>query len=1066
MVQVRPLSQEESKESTPRRSQRGVSRVNYRDSVVVVRECEGRSGQAQGSQRQLRVEHNPITTIIPNVSDDSLIVDLPIENIHLILHISTSMLYMPVSIIGPVREAFIFVMEKLELELVLGDQGQALLSFKKFMLLGVVLLSKMYSKTKEVAKEIKRRVELILKDDWSYFKIDMFCKRPSKLLRKKGQLLTEAQAKAQYFMKHGMLSKASDSLKESVQPEMSDLTWEKLISLHPKRTDNNNMPQILMPEGYLHTLENEDMLKVIRGFPKLKSPSINKLRMEHLQQMVGRDDNHGAQIAFRNALRLFLIRLINGDLPQIALKFMANGEISAIAKTLNPQGPIRPIANGDIFRKIVASILLTKHKTQIVEVLGTNQLGVGQSNGMESIIHLFNASLEADQTWDLVSIDIRNAFNSIFRKIILVNLSVKFPSMLSYFKTFYYEKNIMWYNMLTQIREVLSEEGGMQGDSLMPFFFALGYSQLLSDMKLHIPNGILKAYLDDTAWRGPSDECLSVLQFIMREGSQYGIELQEVKTKVLIGRKESAQVAKEVRERYKELLGVGAVVLIHPDNLQQQERRSEMYGIQILGTPVGSLEFVHKWLQQYALNLREEGQRIIKYPDSQGQWLLLYYSFQNKVTHLMRVLQPSVLREFLIVFQEMKRNIFQEIVKGNLGDIQWEQSKLPINAGGCGLTDALLVYELAYLASVMGVMTVIMEELRGLIPAFILVESGWGIEVEIIKVKFRGEEDLSVLSIKGLQRTLCKPVIQKEAELFYTRVLDLENEEIYFEDRARLIGVQNSKSGAFLRVIPKQAINIMSSVEFQIAVQIRLGMNIPFIGATRICNCQAMASIEGAGHHLAGCVKGSRSRTHDHIRDVIVAFFLSAGIKAICEPYGLFRVVDETNPRQAEKDRNKRPDIRLVNDGRFGEARDILLDISVTYAGGKTNVETHNSHIHQGASAAATANNKHRKYDNVARSNQFLFIPVVFESNGLWGKEWEELFNRYVGESHKRIGGKLGAVRDYWIRTISVALHKWNARNYEDHINAIQKEQFGGGNIYSDHHGALDDRVFFRGGRN
>ena len=91
---------------------------------------------------------------------------------------------------------------------------------------------------------------------------------------------------------------------------------------------------------------------------------------------------------------------------------------------------IRPIAIGEILRRITAKYLCLVNRKMFLQHLAPIQLGVGARCGMESIIHSVRLELEvADSDYVLFQVDFRNAFNNISRRHFLDIVKSDFPDI-------------------------------------------------------------------------------------------------------------------------------------------------------------------------------------------------------------------------------------------------------------------------------------------------------------------------------------------------------------------------------------------------------------------------------------------------------------------------------------------------------------------------------------------------------------------------------------------------------------------------------------------------------------
>ena len=128
------------------------------------------------------------------------------------------------------------------------------------------------------------------------------------------------------------------------------------------------------------------------------------------------------------------------------------------------------------------------------------------------------------------------------------------------------------------------------------------------------------------------------------------------------------------------------------------------YGTRVLGTPIGSDEFIISWLNDYMIKFSEDVSRVTKFPNKQCQWLFLYNVLRNKVTHLLRSVNPSLSINILTKFNKEIRGVFENILDITCPDQSWAQAMLPFDEGGFNLPDLKNLYIPAYLSSCISVL--------------------------------------------------------------------------------------------------------------------------------------------------------------------------------------------------------------------------------------------------------------------------------------------------------------------------------------------------------------------------
>ena len=138
-----------------------------------------------------------------------------------------------------------------------------------------------------------------------------------------------------------------------------------------------------------------------------------------------------------------LTSLVNLFLSGQALKefgpFMSSASLVPLLKKDGKS--IRPIAVGEVFRRLISKCCLKSVSSEATKYLKPIQLGVGVPNGTEAILHSFNriineeSSLEGPSDKVMAFVDFSNAFNSVDRETFIMKSTTYFPQYLLGFNT-------------------------------------------------------------------------------------------------------------------------------------------------------------------------------------------------------------------------------------------------------------------------------------------------------------------------------------------------------------------------------------------------------------------------------------------------------------------------------------------------------------------------------------------------------------------------------------------------------------------------------------------------------
>ena len=122
-------------------------------------------------------------------------------------------------------------------------------------------------------------------------------------------------------------------------------------------------------------------------------------------------------------------------MPADLQPFFAGARLFALEKA---QGGIRPIACGEVLRRLVASMAAKQMRAGLLEYLAPGpeegvqqpaQLGVGARGGSDVMVRGIQAALDAHPDWVCMTVDYTNAFNAGSRAVMLQEVAKRFPSL-------------------------------------------------------------------------------------------------------------------------------------------------------------------------------------------------------------------------------------------------------------------------------------------------------------------------------------------------------------------------------------------------------------------------------------------------------------------------------------------------------------------------------------------------------------------------------------------------------------------------------------------------------------
>ena len=112
-------------------------------------------------------------------------------------------------------------------------------------------------------------------------------------------------------------------------------------------------------------------------------------------------------------------------------RFLAGGSLIALNKNKEGFAPdIRPIAVGEILRRLVGKCMCTLLKVKAADFFQPLQFGVACRAGAEKITHGLRICLEEhwlDEDFVAFKVDMKNAFNVVSRQAVVEECATFFP---------------------------------------------------------------------------------------------------------------------------------------------------------------------------------------------------------------------------------------------------------------------------------------------------------------------------------------------------------------------------------------------------------------------------------------------------------------------------------------------------------------------------------------------------------------------------------------------------------------------------------------------------------------
>ena len=333
--------------------------------------------------------------------------------------------------------------------------------------------------------------------------------------------------------REGFDRKACTALMSQGLCEHSPATVAALQDLHP----NSAAPTVPVLDDLplAPLLDSEDVTQALRTFPADTAPGPTGLRVQHLREALG--DGRGAGLL--DQLTAVVNLLAQGRACSSVAPLLAGAGLVAIPK---PSGGVRPIAVGELLRRLTAKCLMHVVRAEARDYLWPAQAGVAVQGGAEAAVHALRAWVgrnAGSHDAVVVKIDFQNAFNTISRDAVLREARERFPA-LARWTTWCYQRptHLQFGDTVLQ-----SASGVQQGDPLGPLLFSAGVQPLAAGLRSG-PVDFSVFYLDDGVLAGPLAAVNAALAHIQQGAAALGLTVNLAKSEAItVGMTSAAALA-------------------------------------------------------------------------------------------------------------------------------------------------------------------------------------------------------------------------------------------------------------------------------------------------------------------------------------------------------------------------------------------------------------------------------------------------------------------------------------------------------------------------------------------
>lgn len=768
--------------------------------------------------------------------------------------------------------------------------------FKLFMMVPHMLLKPCGNRDRTLISQVSYRLRKFDRGEWEELYADSNI--PSNVPQNSTQTPDQCINRLKYLIAEGELGKAYHTISEPTQRPMNidDQVADKLKSLFPERSEmesnmwrtyddhvtNNinvtdNQPNANHYDNQLD-IDDSTLLEAISKSNKSSGPGPSGWRLSHY-----------AIFAQRQSAWFFDIwrHILRHDVPSNARQYYYGGRLIALSKPNS--GEPRPIVATESLNKITEKAIFLKYRNIFVELLQPMQIGVGTSGGGQTLVHVIDTVLRDHPQYAVCNLDIKNAFNTIFRSTILIELQKNIPEVVSYFRNAYgnLSEIVFKHHMTGEHEHIDCHTGVRQGASLSSALFSLAYHTLLTKIKQSHSDIIIMAEQDDVYFIGRPDSILSACRTFELESAHIGLTLNRSKSKLFTNQVHPADVHSDFYEDFK-VSHVGMVVS---------------------GTPIGNDNFINQWMIDHLQRKSETLERLFQsVPHIQSQLLLLRYCAVPASMHLFRTLPPRISLSYAKAHDKLIRTSLNKILfndpQHQMDDHAWTQATLPISLGGLGLTSMERLCNVMYVSS--WIEAVPIARKVGTFYQPILINPNWYTQhlfnqtsiacasrlkvISQITSSANGDDTHSMLptSITDLHKSPY-PYVKLQQTLsrrINDNVLEhLKNNVIGLENQVRINSASSLGALDFLKCLPSDRHVTINNSVFQIRLCRILGVA-PNMTMPPKCLCGFIPTDTQTTKHYVNCEK-KRIWTHDVVKHEVRNMLVSGGIHVEVEKSGM-----------------------------------------------------------------------------------------------------------------------------------------------------------------------------------
>ena len=407
------------------------------------------------------------------------------------------------------------------------------------------------SKAKEHSKALEERLK-----KWGEGKIRELwkdCQIVQKKLatrpKKSAQDISRTFTNLMFDGKVGAAIKYLDENAENAVLKPTPEVVEKLQSLHPEPSDI--LPETLyhgplnqVSTAYFDNITEETVRKAASQTKGSGGPSL--FDSKQWRRILCSNSFKVEAKELRIRIAAFAKKISTEIVDPNTLEAYLAGRLLALDKAPgDPELQVRPIAVGEVLRRIVGKTIAWSLHSEIQEAAGPLQVSTGLKGGAEAAIHSMKKIFELEGTDAVILVDAANAFNRLNKAVALHNIQYICPPFSTILINTYRTSARL---IILGGGEILSNEGTTQGDTLAMAFYGLCTNPILQSSKQRIPSVHQVWLADDATGAGNLADLRNWWDLIKSDGVKSGYYVKPSKSWLVLKNPDKLEDCKRLFE--------------------------------------------------------------------------------------------------------------------------------------------------------------------------------------------------------------------------------------------------------------------------------------------------------------------------------------------------------------------------------------------------------------------------------------------------------------------------------------------------------------------------------------